>query len=242
MKPFSNSNLNLFLETRFNKKIDRITEEELDQVEVLAINYINLFGFKETFDFDLLKSFSNLKELNVNNFTLSKSDIEFLSNLTIKSITFNKCSFDDESLSLLKNVEELGFNNCYFEDFNFFKVFTNLKKLILNNPFTKIALDVSNIVNNSLEMLVLQNCKLLNIKSLEQIKSCKYLSLLWTDFDDESLAFLNSMSNLEELFISSVFNECEIIQSLKEKISIKHDLIDYGFELEEKESNINVLH
>lgn len=199
----TNTNLILFLETYFNKKISDIESNDLATIEVLTLDSKNLLGEYEQINFEeILSLFPNLKELIVVNSLVSTNDINCINKHSIQSITFRSCAFDEpSSLTNLSNSKSLSIIKCFMDSFTFLgSISGNLSRLEICAPegATEILLDAFS--KKTLEALILEMVDLKN-QDFSDCTNCRMISILNNDIDEKGLETLASLQSLEELYI-----------------------------------------
>lgn len=203
-----NENLCLFLETKFNKRIGEITQEDCNQCDLIPFSGNYKSPQDLSIDFSILEKFPNASKVTVSNAYITVKDMEtvgYYSNIC--SISFNKCMFDNLSLNSLKNLEQLSLIGCFNEEYSFISDMSQLRELEISNPYTEEAIDMNLLNgNNSINKLILNRCILENFSAIKGKQSLKYLSLLWTQLSKDYFEVLNSLSNLEKLYIKEDYN------------------------------------
>lgn len=144
-----NKELNRLLQFRLNKTY--FEAEDLQDIKDIIIDGKTISGDINIVDFNDLDFFKNLKKVDLKNIEISKeymnkfADIEEISFLNceiesieeikkIKKISINNSTFDNfNEITNLKNIEELEIINTEIRDYDFLKMFENLKVLKIKN-------------------------------------------------------------------------------------------------------------
>ena len=174
-------------------KIDtNFTASELATIDELFID-----AEEELFDLRKLSLFTGLKKIELLNFVVSNEDIEILKGLKdLTNITFDRCEFEDENKIKELNLEYLSLIRCNLLINDFVFSMTNLKGLTLVG--TKLNIVDLNKLNNLTYLRL--SFSVINDKENININSLKELYIDYTNILD--LSFVNNLTNLELLSIS----------------------------------------
>ncbi len=139
---------------------DEITEDDLNKITFLNLNYKNFKGEINEYDFNELKNFKNLKELTLNGFEITDEIIESINLITsLEIFVINHCSFITNK-ELIRNIKTLVVTYTKTNDLKNFKMYESLENIKMINcenidinylvPFNKlkeISIHNSNILN-----------------------------------------------------------------------------------------------
>lgn len=216
---FESENLTNYIGFRLDKLEDEFTEEELNTLTELVIDY------EPTIDINLLKYFKNLETLELRNFDIDEHTIEniiFLKKL--KNLKFQLCTIDSINKLNQINLTGLHLDCCEMKDYSIIYEMTNLTELSLTGQEN---IDINKINN-------LTNLKYLNISHTictKDVLNLKNIEELYIDNTNiENIEFTLDMPKLIKLGLSDsqYNNKTEIINKLKQK---NIQIYDYGIML-----------
>ena len=202
MKKIGNEKLQLYLQTRFGKKIEDITEEECKKLEILPVEETNLGGEREAVDLsEVLPYFPNLKTINFERATLTQEDIELLSG--IKQIKFSKCDTNAvEDYSCLRDLEKVEWVQCFYKNHDWLTTLNrNIRSLSIRDPFLPSELDIHSISDINLKELLIEGYSIKNARELEKFQNCEFLSLYNVPNASEAIPAIEQMPALKEIII-----------------------------------------
>ena len=177
-------------------KLDKLdngfTKEELNKITDLVINCEEETNINKTLKELLL--FSALEDLTIRNSDLSDDFLnELLDFKNLKSLTFEKCYFEDLNILSKLNVTSLSFKTCSIKDYSFIP--NNIKELSITNDIVKMS--VLNKLNN-LEYLELSYS---NIDMDESFNLNKLNTLLIDNTNINDFDFINKLNDLKSISI-----------------------------------------
>ena len=157
----------------------------------LTINALNIVGKRVDVDINILKKYTNLKEVIIKNINIDNKIIELLKNLKLLERVFLvNCKIDTKikldqvtrmDLAYCKNVKENILCN-------------NLSSLYIDSC---IEVDIKNFMYMKLVSLAIRNTIIRNLDYIENIQSIRNLYLNEIDLN-QNIDF-NKLSNLENL-------------------------------------------
>lgn len=190
-----NENLANYIMFKLDKMDNGFTEEELNNITEVVIDYNNESDSSFVFLEELLK-LKNLKTITLRNGYIFNDNFNiflYLNNLS--EFVFENCEFENADLISSINLKALSLINCKIESYSFINVLENLEELT--------------IVNGQIEL-----------KKLNRLNNLKYLQLSYSNvFENIDL----NINALEELYIDNTninnFNFLNNLLNLK-RISI----------------------
>lgn len=226
-----NENLNLFLQSKFRKSADLLTEEECASVDRLPFS--GKFDVPENLkiDFSILRYFPNVTSITVQNAYLTIEDLKEISKYgNIKDFSFSKCMFDDFVLNELQAAEKLELRGCFNEEYSFLSKLSKLFSLNITNPYTEVAINLSLLKENDcINELILDRCVVDHFEALTG-KKIECLSLLWVELPSDYLEVINSMNSLQRLYIKDKYNS---EQFQNKSMIVKNDLAEECFDFDD---------
>lgn len=191
----NNENLANYIMFKLDKIDNKFTEEELNNIYEVVINYNDENDDSSTF-LNELKKLKNLRSITLRNGYIYNNDYNIFHSLSnLFELIFDNCEFEGfESFSLL-NLKSLSLINCKIDDFSFINDFKALEELtIVNgnvginkiNSFNKLRylqLSYSNIIDNddinisTLEELYVDNTNIYNFEFVNNLSNLKKISI-----------------------------------------------------------------
>ena len=223
-----NENLSNYIMFKLDKIENAFTQEELNQITEVVIDYNdeedNSFSSLE----ELLK-LENIKSITLRNGYIFNDNYNIflkLNNLT--EFVFENCEFENVNLITSLKLKSLSLINCKIEKYTFISILENLEEL--------------SIVNGTLE-----------IRKLNMLKHLRYLQISYSDIvDEESLNistlvelyvdntnistfdFLNNLLNLKRISIdeNQYNNNKELFNNLMKKniLVLNENMVEFGGE------------
>ncbi len=139
---------------------DEITEDDLNKITFLNLNYKNFKGEINEYDFNELKNFKNLKELTLNGFEITDEIIESINLITsLEILVINHCSFSTNK-ELIRNIKTLVVTYTKTNDLKNFKMYESLENIKMINCEN---IDINYLVPfNNLKEISIHNSNILN--------------------------------------------------------------------------------
>lgn len=214
---------------KLDKLENNFTQDELNLIEEITIDYNEIREEEQYFDFKNISLFSNIKSLELINFYIDKNDLEILLNMNkLTNITFEKCEFENADLISGLKIVSLSLINCNINNYHFIYIMKNLEELSIING--SIIIDGINKLNN-LKYLQLSYSKILDKHKYLLLKKLKELYIDNTNI--VNLNFLQYLEELERLSISKkqFVNNKKLLEELnKKKVLIKNEnMVDFNF-------------
>ena len=170
-----NKNLANYIMFKLDKADNYFTEEELNKITEVVIDYNNetdsSFAFLEE-----LSKLKNLKTITLRNGYIFNDNYNIFLNLNnLSEFVFEDCEFENADLIASLKLKSLSLINCKIESYSFVNVLENLNEL--------------SIINGTIE-----------IEKLNMLSHLKYLQISYSNISDN--AELN-IDTLEELYIDN---------------------------------------
>lgn len=211
-----NENLANYLMFKLDKLDNSFTEQELDQITEVVINYEvekdDSFIFLEE-----LKKLKNLKTITLRNGFIDNDNYKiFLDLKHLSEFIFDNCGFENPDLIASLNLRSLELINCQINNYTFVSTIDSLEEL--------------SIVNG-----------IIDIEKINLLKKLKYLQLSYSEIKDEKELNIN---NIEELYIDNTniksFDFLKKLTKLK-RLSIDKKQYDNNKKLFDELMNNNIL-
>jgi hypothetical protein len=190
-----NENLANYIMFKLDKLENKFSEEELNQIIEVVIDYDEEDESSFLFLEELLK-LKNLQSITIRNGFIYNDNYRIFLNLNnLNELVFDNCKFEYADLVALLKLKSLSLINCKINNYSFVNIFENLEKLTITNG--KIE-----------------------IKKLNKLKHLKYLEISYSNILDENEL---DISSLEELYIDNTnINNFDFIKKLGnlKKVSI----------------------
>ncbi len=190
-----NENLANYIMFKLNKVDNGFTEEGLNEIIEVVIDYNNETDSSFVFLEELLK-LKNLKTITLRNGYIFNDNYNIFLNLNnLSEFVFENCEFENADLIASLKLKSLSLINCKIESYSFVNVLEDLDEL--------------SIINGTIE-----------IEKLNVLKHLKYLQISYSNIIDNKDLNINT---LEELYIDNTninnFNFLNSLLNLK-RISI----------------------
>lgn len=223
-----NENLANYIMFKLDKMDNGFTEEELNNITEVVIDYNNESDSSFVFLEELLK-LKNLKTITLRNGYIFNDNFNiflYLNNLS--EFVFENCEFENADLISSINLKALSLINCKIESYSFINVLENLEELTIVNG--QIELKKLNRLNN-LKYLqlsysnVIENIDL-NINALEEL----YID----NTNINNFNFLNNLLNLKRISIDEIQynNNQELFNNLIKRniLVLNENMVEFGGE------------
>ena len=191
-----NENLANYIMFKLDKVDNGFTEEQLNKISEVVIDYNNepdsSFVFLEE-----LSKLRNLKTITLRNGYIFNDNYNIFLNLNnLSEFVFENCEFENADLIVSLKLKSLSLINCKIESYSFVNVLENLEEL--------------SIINGIIE-----------IKKLNMLNHLKYLQISYSNITDSTELNINT---LEELYIDNTnINNFKFLNSL---LNLKRISID----------------
>jgi len=190
-----NKNLANYIMFKLDKIDNGFTEQELNQITEIVIDYSDEVDSSFIF-LEELSQLKNLKAITLRNGYIFNDNYNIFLNLNaLSEFTFENCEFENADLIASLKLKSLSLINCKIENYAFVNIFEFLEQLTIING--TIELEKINMIKK-LKYLqlsysnILDNIEL-NIDALEEL----YID----NTNIENLNFLNKLFNLKRLSI-----------------------------------------
>ena len=191
----NNHNLANYAMFRLNKIDNEFTEQELDKITEIVIDYDNEVDSSFVFLKELLL-FKKLNSITIRNGYIYNDDYNiFLELKYLSEITFEACEFENADLIASLRLKSLSLINCNINDYTFVYTINYLEELTIVNGSVKIEqinklsylkylqLSYSNIIdnvdinNNLIEELYIDNTNISNFYFLTNLIRLEKISI-----------------------------------------------------------------
>lgn len=201
-----NENLANYIMFKLDKIDNGFTEEELNKITEVVIDYNNESDSSFIF-LEELSKFKNLKTITLRNGYIFNDNYNIFLNLNnLSEFVFENCEFENVDLIASLKLESLFLINCKIESYSFINVLENLEEL--------------SIINGSIE-----------IEKLNMLNHLKYLQISYSNITGSTELNINT---LEELYIDNTninnFNFLNSLLNLK-RISVDENQYNKNKEL-----------
>ena len=206
-----NENLANYIMFKLDKVDNGFTEEELNKITVVVIDYNN----ESDSSFVFLEELSKLKKLKTitlrNGYIFNDNYNIFLNLNNLTEFVFENCEFENADLIASLKLKSLSLINCKIESYSFVNVLDNLEEL--------------SIINGTIE-----------IEKLNMLNHLKYLQISYSNITDSTEL---NISTLEELYIDNTnINNFNFLNSL---LNLKRISIDENQYINNKELFNNLI-
>ena len=226
-----NENLANYIMFKLDKVDNGFTEEELNQITEVVIDYNNESESGFVFLEELLK-LKNLKSITLRNGYIFNDNYNIFLNLNhLSEFVFENCEFENANLISSLKLKVLSLINCKIESYAFINVFDSLEELTIING--KIEMGKINMLKN-LKYLQLSYSNVvdnfdLNINMLEEL----YID----NTNIHHFNFLNNLLKLKRISIDETQynNDKELFNNLIKKniLILNENMIEFGGEKNE---------
>ena len=198
-----NENLANYIMFKLDKVDNGFTEEELNKITEVVINYNNETDSSFVF-LEELSKLKNLKTITLRNGYIFNDNYNIFLNLNnLSEFVFENCEFENADLIASLKLKSLSLINCKIESYLFVNVLKDLDEL--------------SIINGTIE-----------IEKLNMLNHLKYLQISYSNISDDK--DLNIYA-LEELYIDNTnisnFDFLNNLLNLK-RISIDESMVEFG--------------
>lgn len=223
-----NENLANYIMFKLDKIDNEFTEQELNQITEVVIDYNNEKDSSFVF-LEELKKLKKLKSITLRNGYIFNDNYNlFLSFDNLSQFVFENCEFENADLIASLKLKSLSLINCKIDNYLFVNIFENLEELTIINGIIEIK--KINMLN-SLRYLQLSYSNIidsneLNINTLEEL----YID----NTGINSFDFLNSLLNLRKISIDEkqYNNNKELFNNLMRKniVVLNRNMVEFGGE------------
>ena len=191
-----NENLANYIMFKLDKIDNGFTEEELNNITEIVIDYNNESDSSFVF-LEELSKLKNLKTITLRNGYIFNDNYNIFLNLNnLSEFVFENCEFENADLIASIKLNALSLINCKIESYTFINVLEKLEELT--------------IINGQIE-----------IEKINMLKNLKYLQLSYSNMTDNAILNINT---LEELYIDNTnINNFEFLNNL---LNLKRVSID----------------
>lgn len=196
-----NKNLANYIMFKIDKIGNNFTEQDLNQITEVVIDYNN--ESESSFVFlNELKKLKNLKTITLRNGYIYNDNYNIFLNLnSLSEVVFENCEFENANSIAYLKLKSLSIINCKIDSYAFINILEPLEKLTVING-------------------------ILEIKKINILKNLKYLQLSYSNITDD---FDLDISSLEELYIDNTnINNFNFLNSLLNLKRISIDETQYN--------------
>lgn len=206
-----NENLANYIMFKLDKVDNGFTEEELNEITEVVIDYNNETDSSFVF-LEELSKLKNLKTITLRNGYIFNDNYNIFLNLNnLTEFVFENCEFENADLIASLKLKSLSLINCKIESYSFVNVLENLEEL--------------SIINGTIE-----------IEKLNMLNHLKYLQISYSNITDSTEL---NISTLEELYIDNTnINNFNFLNSL---LNLKRISIDEKQYINNKELFNNLI-
>lgn len=226
-----NENLANYVMFKLNKSSNKFTQEELNEIFEIVIDYRDEDDSSFVF-LEELRKFNNLKSITLRYGFIHDDNYNIFSCLkNLSEIVFDNCEFEDADLIASLNINALSLINCDIRSYDFIDSFDDLRELTIVSGNVKFS-KINNL--NKLRYLQLSYSNIINLfdNSILNIDSIEELYIDNTNINDFS--FLNNMSKLKKVSIDAkqYENNKKIFNNLIKKniLVYNEDMVLFGSE------------
>lgn len=224
-------NLANYVMFKLNKSGNKFTQEELNEIFEIVIDYRDEDDSSFVF-LEELRKFNNLKSITLRYGFIHDDNYNIFSCLkNLSEIVFDNCKFEDADLIASLNINALSLINCDIRSYDFIDSFDDLRELTIVSGNVKFS-KINNL--NKLRYLQLSYSNIINLfdNSILNIDSIEELYIDNTNINDFS--FLNNMSKLKKVSIDAkqYENNKKIFNNLIKKniLVYNEDMVLFGSE------------
>ena len=223
-----NENLANYIMFKLDKVDNGFTEEELNEITEVVIDYNN----ETDSSFVFLEELSKLKKLKTitlrNGYIFNDNYNIFLNLNNLTEFVFENCEFENADLIASLKLKSLSLINCKIESYSFVNVLENLEELSIING--TIEIEKLNMLNH-LKYLQISYSNItdsteLNISTLEEL----YID----NTNINNFIFLNSLLNLKRISIDEkqYINNKELFNNLIKRniLVFNENMVEFGGE------------
>ena len=204
-----NENLANYIMFKLDKVDNGFTEEELNKITDVVIDYNNEADSSFVF-LEELRKLKNLKTITLRNgFIFNDNYNIFLKLNNLSEFVFENCEFENADLIASLKLKSLSLINCKIENYSFLNIIMNLEELIIINGtvdlkiinmlnnLTYLQISYSNIIDGSelniskLEELYIDNTNINNFDFLNNLINLKRISIDEKQYNDNKDVFNN---------------------------------------------------
>lgn len=208
-----NENLANYVMFKLDKVDNEFTEQELNQITEVVIDYNN----ENDNSFIFLEELAKLKKLRTitlrNGYIFNDNYNIFLNFNDLSEFVFDNCEFENADLIASLKLKSLSLINCKIESYVFVSVLESLEELAIINgkiemeklnmlkKLKYLQLSYSNIIDNvdlninAIEELYIDNTNINNFKFINNLLNLKRISIDENQYKDNKKLFDNSMKN-----------------------------------------------
>lgn len=221
-----NENLANYIMFKLDKVDNGFTEEELNEITEVVIDYNNEIDSSFVF-LEELSKLKNLKTITLRNGYIFNDNYNIFLNLNnLSEFVFENCEFENANLIASLKLKSLSLINCKIESYSFVNVLKDLFELSIING--TIEIEKLNILNHLKYLQIsysnISDDKDLNIYALEEL----YID----NTNISNFDFLNNLLNLKRISIdeSQYNNNKELFNNLVRKniLVLNENMVEFG--------------
>lgn len=223
-----NENLANYIMFKLDKVDNGFTEEELNKITEVVIDYNNESDSSFVF-LEELSKLRNLKTVTLRNGYIFNDNYNIFLNLNnLSEFVFESCEFENANLIASLKLKSLSLINCKIESYSFVNVLENLEELSIINGL--IEIEKLNMLNH-LKYLQISYSNItdsteLNINTLEEL----YID----NANINNFNFLNNLLNLKRISIdeNQYVNSKELFSNLIKRniLVLNENMVEFGGE------------
>ena len=211
MIKINNENLANYIMFKLDKLDNEFTEEELNQITEVVVNYDEEENTVTVID--ELPKLKHLKSITFRNGYIDNIDYHTFSKLNdLDEVVFERCEFENADLIASLELKSLSLINCDINSYDFIYIIEGLEeltvingkidfiKLNLLNKLRYLQLSYSNIVNgnlniNALEELYIDNTDINDFTFVKELTNLKKISIDKKQYENNKELFDELINN-----------------------------------------------
>lgn len=195
MIKIENDNLANYVMFKLDKLENEFTEDELNQIIEIVINYEDETDSSFIFLEELLK-LKKLKSITLRNGYIYNDNYNIFFKLNdLSEIVFENCHFEKVELMCSLNLKSLSLINCEIQDYTFINVLENLEELTIING--NIAIDKI----NKLDKLKYLQISYSNVTDNIELDISSLIELYIDNTNISDFNFVTKLNNLKTISI-----------------------------------------
>ena len=195
MIKIENDNLANYVMFKLDKLENEFTEDELNQIIEIVINYEDETDSSFIFLEELLK-LKKLKSITLRNGYIYNDNYNIFFKLNdLSEIVFENCQFEKVELMCSLNLKSLSLINCEIQDYTFINVLENLEELTIING--NIAIDKI----NKLDKLKYLQISYSNVTDNIELDISSLIELYIDNTNISDFNFVTKLNNLKTISV-----------------------------------------
>ena len=223
-----NENLANYIMFKLDKVDNGFTEEELNKITEVVIDYNNESDSSFVF-LEELSKLRNLKTITLRNGYIFNDNYNIFLNLNnLSEFIFENCEFENADLIASLKLKSLSLINCKIESYSFVNVLENLEELSIINGL--IEIEKLNMLNHLKYLQISYS----NIIDKAELNINTLVELYIDNTNIDSFNFLNNLLNLKKISIDEKHysNNKELFNNLMKRniLVLNENMVEFGGE------------